>query len=77
VARAALARCLAVGLTAACAGRCQWEGAFPIGAAIDRAAWDVLSHAGSEAAGEAAGRPVTPTRDVAGADVGGRPANGP
>jgi hypothetical protein len=62
VARAVLARCLAVGLAAAVyAGRYQWEGAFPIGADIDRAAWDVLSDAGSETADDTAGRPVTRT----------------
>ncbi len=61
VARTALARCLAVGLTAAVyAGRYHWEGAFPISDAIDRAAWDVLSDAGSAtAADDTAGRPAT------------------
>jgi hypothetical protein len=46
VARVALARCVAVGLVAAAhAGRYRWEGAFRVGDAVDRAAWDVLSSA--------------------------------
>jgi hypothetical protein len=61
VARTILARCLAIGLTAAVyAGRYQWEGTFPIGDAIDRAAWD-LCDAGDAAADNTAGRPVTRT----------------
>jgi hypothetical protein len=44
VARTVLARCLAVGLTAAVhAGRYRWEGTFHVGDAIDRAAWDLLA----------------------------------
>lgn len=44
VARAVLARCLAIGLTAAVyAGRYRWEGTFRVTDAIDRAAWDLLS----------------------------------
>jgi hypothetical protein len=43
-ARAVLARALAIGLTAAVhAGRYTWEGIFHVGAAVDRAAWDVLA----------------------------------
>jgi hypothetical protein len=42
-ARCVLARCLAVGLTAAVhAGRYRWEGTFPVGDTVDRAAWDML-----------------------------------
>lgn len=61
VARTVLARCLAVGLTAAVyAGRYRWEGTFPIGDTIDRAAWDILSETGSgTAADDMAGQPVT------------------
>jgi hypothetical protein len=44
VARRALARCLAVGLTGAVhAGRYTWEGTFRVRDAIDRAGWDVLT----------------------------------
>ncbi|MDG4797185.1 hypothetical protein [Micromonospora sp. WMMD1082] len=44
VARRALARCLAVGLTAAVhTDRYTWEGTFRVADAIDRAAWDVLA----------------------------------
>jgi hypothetical protein len=44
LARCVLARCLAVGLTAAAhAGRYRWEGTFHLGDTIDRAAWDLLS----------------------------------
>lgn len=51
VARRALARCLAVGLTAAVhTERYVWEGTFRVADAIDRAAWDVLA-SGADAAG--------------------------
>jgi hypothetical protein len=44
IARKALARCLAVGLTGAVhAGRYLWEGTFRVLDAVDRAGWDVLS----------------------------------
>src|SRR5690606_6758479 len=44
VARTGLARCLAIGLTAAVhAGRYRWEGTFRVTEAVDRAAWDLLS----------------------------------
>jgi hypothetical protein len=44
VARRALTRCLAVGLTAAVyAGRYVWQGPFHVADAIDRTAWDVLA----------------------------------
>ena len=44
LARRALARCLAVGLTAAVhTERYVWEGTFRVADAIDRAAWDVLA----------------------------------
>ena len=44
VVRTVLARCLAIGLTAAVhAGRYRWEGTFRVTDAIDRAAWDLLS----------------------------------
>ena len=47
VARLALARCLAVGLTAALqASRYTWEGTFRVAEAIERAGWDVLSTPG-------------------------------
>ena len=66
-ARAVLARALAIGLTAAVhAGRYQWEGTFPVGAAVDRAAWDILSTDAPDAAvGTAAGTAL---------DTSGRPA---
>lgn len=55
VARRALTRCLAVGLTAAVrTERYAWEGTFHPGDAIDRAAWDVLA-AGPDTAGCPAG----------------------
>lgn len=59
-ARAVLARCAAIGLTAALhAGRYRWEGTFGLSEAIDRAAWDMLApHTDSAAAGDA-GPPVT------------------
>lgn len=51
VARRALTRCLAVGLSAAMyAERYVWQGTFRVADAIDRAAWDVLA-AGADAAG--------------------------
>lgn len=44
LARVALARCLAIGLTAAAhTGRYRWERRFDTSDAIDRAGWDVLS----------------------------------
>lgn len=47
VARRALARCLAVGLTAALhTSRYTWEGNFCVPEAIERAGWDVLSSPG-------------------------------
>lgn len=59
VARAGLARCLAIGLTAAMhAGRYQWQGTFPVADAVDRAAWDVLSDTGNGNPDDAAGWPV-------------------
>ena len=59
VAQAVLARGLAIGLAAAVyAGRCRWEGMFPVFNVIDREAWDIL---GQERQGYPARRPVTPT----------------
>lgn len=50
VARRALARCLAVGLTAALhTSRYAWEGRFCLPEAIERAGWDVLSNLGGGA----------------------------
>jgi hypothetical protein len=44
VARYALARCLAVALTAAVySGRYTWEDTFPVNRAVDAAAWDIVS----------------------------------
>lgn len=44
VARRALGRCLAVGLTAAAyTGRYVWDGTFRVADAIDQAGWDVLA----------------------------------
>lgn len=64
VARRALARCLAVGLTAAVyKGRYVWEGAFRVADAIDRAAWDVLA-TGADAAGCPAGGSSADTAPV-------------
>jgi hypothetical protein len=45
LARTVLARCLAIGLTAAVhAGRYQLVGDFPVAEAIDRAGWDILNY---------------------------------
>nr|WP_221375094.1 hypothetical protein [Actinoplanes polyasparticus] len=47
VARRALARCLAVGMTAALhASRYTWEGKFCVSDAVEQAGWDVLSQPG-------------------------------
>lgn len=58
-ARAVLARCAAIGLTAAVhAGRYRWAGTFGLSDAIDRAAWDMLTPYANGAAGGDAGPPV-------------------
>ncbi len=45
VARTALMRCLAVGLTAAVhTSRYRWEGTFPVRHAVDQAGWDVFGN---------------------------------
>ncbi|MDQ7905970.1 hypothetical protein RB614_15770 [Phytohabitans sp. ZYX-F-186] len=67
LARCVLARCLAVGLTAAVhAGRYRWEGTFHVGDAIDRAAWDLLSanfdDAGHQHRHQTTHRAATPPR---------------
>ncbi|GAA2471471.1 hypothetical protein Ahu01nite_078840 [Winogradskya humida] len=57
VARRALARCLAVGLTAALhTSRYTWEGTFRVPDAIERAGWDVLSSPGEDGCPAATGR---------------------
>jgi hypothetical protein len=65
VARTALARCLAVGLTAAVhAGRYRWEGTFRVNDAIERVAWDVLSlslDTFGDHPHDTTGRPVSPS----------------
>lgn len=63
-ARCVLARCLAVGLTAAVhAGRYRWEGTFPVDDAIERAGWDLL---GTDAGhGDRSHRHETTRRPVA------------
>lgn len=67
VARTALARCLAVGLTAAVhTGRYQWEDTFRVADTLDRVAWDILADTslgtGPRAAGaDTAEQPVTHT----------------
>ena len=67
LARRALGRCLAVGLTAAVyTGRCRWEGTFRVAETIEREGWDVLSgHP------DASGHPDTSTGH-ADAHAGGR-----
>jgi hypothetical protein len=63
VARVMLARCLAVGLSAALhAGRYRWENTFRVTDAVDRAAWDVLSadEQGLPTTGRRTGRPTRP-----------------
>lgn len=73
VARRALARCLAVGLTAAShTQRYTWEGTFRVADAIECAGWDVLGP-GPDAAGcpsRNAGGPVTDTADLATPAIG-------
>jgi hypothetical protein len=65
LARRALARCLAVALTAAVhTGRYAWEGTFRITDAVERAGWDVLA-AGSDAAACPAPRPGSPVDPAA------------
>jgi hypothetical protein len=65
IARTALARCLAVGLTGAVhAGRYLWEGTFRVLDAVDRAGWDVLS-VGTDRADCRAHAPGEPSTDTA------------
>ncbi|HEY2673123.1 MAG TPA: hypothetical protein VGJ07_22535, partial [Rugosimonospora sp.] len=74
VARRALARCLAVGLTGAVhAGRYVCEGTFRVRDAIDRAGWDVLSAGtdGSDCPANATGEQPADTTAVLVAPAGG------
>jgi hypothetical protein len=71
VARRALTRCLAVGLTAALhTSRYAWEGTFRVPEAIERAGWDVLSGPGGRTCPRLASRDGDAGRA---ADTAGRP----